>query len=138
MAAFVHLNCRHSFNTGRQIDLPNTEYLIPETSLYEVLQVQRRRLVQWCQPVPATATSTRATLQVELSAALKKLRMLGAEEQVVAEDIDARSIALCTTVASINAQLQTLPATPAAELASGIATPAQLNEVMTTVQVCEL
>ena len=50
MASFVHLNCRHSFNTGRQVDLPNTKYLIPETELYETLQVQRRRLVTWCQP----------------------------------------------------------------------------------------
>ena len=133
MAAFVHLNCRHSFNTGRQVDLPNTEYLIPETQLYETLQVQRRRLVQWCQPVPLVDAGKRETLQTELRATLSKLRaqVTGGD---VSEETDVESIALCMTVASINAQRQALPPVPASELVSGVATPTELNDVMTTVQ----
>ena len=133
MAAFVHLNCRHSFNTGRQVDLPNTKYLIPETELYEALQVQRRRLVQWAQPVKSAEADKREALRANLSESLSKLRAV-VNAQPATEETETDSIALCSTVASINIQLQALSATRESELTFGVATPSQLNDVMSTIQ----
>jgi hypothetical protein len=123
MASFVHLNCRHSFNTGRQVDLPTTKYVIPETALYETLQVQRRRLVQWCQPVGSANADKRAELQAEMSAALAQLDTR-LEERV----------SICVTIATLNAQIQALPMLQPGAHVSGVATPVQLNDVMTDIQ----
>jgi hypothetical protein len=132
MASFVHLNTRHSFNTGRHVDLPTTEYLIPETSLYETLQVQRRHLIQWCQPLGFANADKQSALQVDMDAALAQL---GLHSTGSSEFTPEETVVLCTKIAAINAQMQALPTVQQQGVdGSGTASPAQLNDIMTDIQ----
>lgn len=134
MASFVHLNCRHSFNTGRHVDLPGTSYFIPETELYETLQCQRRRLVEWCQPVECSSAPRHESLKSEISTKLAELGSHVADETSDPDAVQAAIINLCNSIASLDEQLQALPAISASELAPGVASSLEMNDVMNAVQ----
>lgn len=133
MASFVHINCRHSFNTGRQLDLPDTKYFVPELQLYETLQVQRRRLVNWAQGTERVSTFRHTELTAAYAKLVSRIAAAGSGSQTIP---DACSIALCREIASlgdISASPGASTASAAEAVASG-ATPSELNVVMSTVQ----
>ena len=162
MASFVHVNCRHSFNTGRHVDLPNTEYVIPETQLYEALQVQRRRLVNWCQPASlsdtdpgapepepapeaeaeaeAKAVDKKVALEISLSDALSSLALLAADGKT-ADGTDATqedSVALCHTIATLADQIKALPLPRPVKAPSPAEAEAAVSGVATAVQLSDV
>jgi hypothetical protein len=131
MASFVHVNCRHSFNTGRQVDLPNTEYVIPETQLYETLQVQRRRLINWCGRSTGSESSHMQTAQqTKLDTALTTLSSLAAEDPRP-DKFHSVAVALCKEITLLDAQVSSVLVQPST---AGVATPAQLSDVMNSIQ----
>jgi hypothetical protein len=66
IASFVYLTTRHTWNKATR---ENGRLLIPETELYELLQHQKRKLVEWCYELKQGELDKvmQATLQVSTS-----------------------------------------------------------------------
>ena len=117
------------------MDLPNTEYVIPETQLYETLQVQRRRLVNWCGQSADSQSSDRRTparARQELREVISKLISLTASEKPRTDATDADVVALCRSVALLDVQASSAQELPS--FTDGIATQQELSDVMNSIQ----
>jgi hypothetical protein len=66
IASFVYLTTRHTWNKATR---ENGRLLVPETELYELLQHQKRKLVEWCYELKQGELDLvmQATLQVSTS-----------------------------------------------------------------------